>query len=679
MKAYFKLLMLILVSTLYYGCSQDPYDWSGGKTTVAIKEISSPIVRYDMIRVQAKLDVRGDQIDNIYFVLYKNEGGNWRVEDERAPSLVDGTSDTYLLEFGGLTANTQYKVAIRIWANGSEDPIIEQELNVTTASAEFTLKTANAVVRNQYVVELYGNFYSEEIKATQDMLGFVVSETEANLGTIDLRPCLEINSDGSFSTVVDGLKPGTNYYYAACFVYAGKRYLSETNTFRTQDIEITEGSIIDLGLDVKWARCNLGSNTPEEAGKYYGWGDPHGISSMNRDDYPKLDSISGSGYDAAWYQLGEYYRIPTANEWDTLKSKCTWEWVVYKNVHGYKVTGPNGNSIFLPAAGCRWMSDGGIGYVGAQGFYRIGTQTQVGDYVRHFLLTEDEYYSNTSPREWGCSIRPVYDSRVSCITGGSTNITATSASIRQGYVKSSNVNLTEWGVWYGTKEYPNIREGAMCTSDNQDQIDVELQGLLINTTYYFCTYAKAGNQVYFGKVNKFTTSAEAKISTEEIVDLGLKVLWRGYNLGAQYPEEQGTETRWDEMFNEEPLTENICNTKYDLAHAKLGGNWRLPTRDEITELITKCIWKRIIYKNIDGFQAIGPNGNSIFFPQFDYSSGNWQFRDFEDTAYMSGMCHAIHDGSGAMYALGFNEKDVSLVSSYSTKNKETIIRPVQDK
>ena len=108
MKAYFKLLMLILVSTLYYGCSQDPYDWSGGKTTVAIKEISSPIVRYDMIRVQAKLDIRGAQIDNIYFVLYKNEGGNWKVEDERAPSLVDGTSDTYLLEFGGLTAMGQW-------------------------------------------------------------------------------------------------------------------------------------------------------------------------------------------------------------------------------------------------------------------------------------------------------------------------------------------------------------------------------------------------------------------------------------------------------------------------------------------------------------------------------------------------------------------------------------------
>lgn len=38
MKAYFKLLMLILISTLYYGCSQDPYDWTGGKTTVTIKD-----------------------------------------------------------------------------------------------------------------------------------------------------------------------------------------------------------------------------------------------------------------------------------------------------------------------------------------------------------------------------------------------------------------------------------------------------------------------------------------------------------------------------------------------------------------------------------------------------------------------------------------------------------------
>lgn len=501
-------------------------------------------------------------------------------------------------------------MAIRIWANGSEDPIIEQELNVTTASAEFTLTTENAVARNQYVVDLYGSFRSEEIKATQDMLGFVVSETDANLETIDLYPCLEINSDGSFSTVVDGLKPGTNYYYAACFVYAGKRYLSEINTFRTQDIEITEGDIIDLGLDVKWASCNLGSNTPEEAGKYYGWGDPHGISSMNRDDYPKLDSISGSGYDAAWYQLGEYYRIPTADEWNTLKSKCSWEWIVYKNVHGYKVTGPNGNSIFLPAAGCRLMSDGGIGYVGAQGFYRIGTQTQVGDYVRHFLLTEDEYYSNTSPREWGCSIRPVYDSRVSCITGGSTNITATSASIRQGYVKSSNVNLTEWGVWYGTKEYPNIREGAMCTSDNQDQIDVELQGLLINTTYYFCTYAKAGNQVYFGKVNKFTTTIESEISTEEIVDLGLSVLWRGYNLNSSSPENIGSSY----SIRHNNTGNYISGTSFDPTVKLLGYAWRTPDQEEIEELKSKCIWVRKVYQGIDGWQVIGMNGNSIFLP-----------------------------------------------------------------
>lgn len=80
----------------------------------------------------------------------------------------------------------------------------------------------------------------------------------------------------------------------------------------------------------------------------------------------------------------------------------------------------------------------------------------------------------------------------------------------------------------------------MCTSDNQDQIDVELQGLLINTTYYFCTYAKAGNQVYFGKVNKFTTTIESEISTEEIVDLGLSVLWRGYNLNSSSPENIGS-------------------------------------------------------------------------------------------------------------------------------------------
>lgn len=663
MKAYFKLLMLILISTLYYGCSQDPYDWTGGKTTVTIKEISSPIVRSDMIQIQTKLDIGGAKIDKITFVLYKNKEGNWEYEDEKTPSLVEGTSDTYFFEFSDLTANTQYKVIIRIWINNSEEPIIEQEQYVTTASAKFTLQTVDAIVRNQYVVELYGKFQSEEIKATQEMLGFIVSKTDINLEAGDLRPCLEISSDGSFSAVADGLNPGTNYYYAACFVHEGKQYLGETKSFCTQDIEITEGKVIDLGLDVKWASCNLGSDTPEGFGAYYGWGDPHGGSSMNRDDYPKLDSISGSGYDAAWYQLGEYNRMPTADEWETLKSKCTWEWVTYKNVDGYKITGPNGNSIFLPAAGCRWMSDGGIGYVGVQGFYRIGTQAEIGDYVDHFLLTSDKYYSNTSPREWGCSIRPVYDDRITCITGGSTNITATSASILEGYVKSSNdFTPKEWGIWYGTKEYPNIREGVMCKTNNQNLINVELKGLFVNTTYYYCTYAKVGNQTYFGKVNKFTTPIESEISTEEVVDLGLSVLWRGYNLNSESPENIGSLY----SIRHNNTGHYISGTSFDPTVKLLGYTWRTPDQEEIEELKNECIWVKKEYQGVDGWQVIGMNGNSIFLP-IDKTK--------DSTYYLCGVTYK---------AVNYYLKSIDLTAStYSIsqipEGTGGYIRPVQNK
>ena len=40
-------------------------------------------------------------------------------------------------------------------------------------------------------------------------------------------------------------------------------------------------------------------------------------------------------------------------EWTELVEKCEWEWITYKGTKGQKVTGPNGNSIFFPAAGHR--------------------------------------------------------------------------------------------------------------------------------------------------------------------------------------------------------------------------------------------------------------------------------------------------------------------------------------
>ena len=48
---------------------------------------------------------------------------------------------------------------------------------------------------------------------------------------------------------------------------------------------------------------------------------------------------------------------PTKGDLEELVKECTWEWTMYNNVNGYQVTGPNGNSLFLPAAGCYYYEN----------------------------------------------------------------------------------------------------------------------------------------------------------------------------------------------------------------------------------------------------------------------------------------------------------------------------------
>ena len=95
---------------------------------------------------------------------------------------------------------------------------------------------------------------------------------------------------------------------------------------------------IDLGLSVKWKSCNEGGINPFDYGNLYTIDDA--ISNFKRKFFFK----KGFGY------------LPTKTEWEELKHKCTWKstWLKVegnKIVRGYIITGRNGNSIFLPAAG----------------------------------------------------------------------------------------------------------------------------------------------------------------------------------------------------------------------------------------------------------------------------------------------------------------------------------------
>ena len=111
---------------------------------------------------------------------------------------------------------------------------------------------------------------------------------------------------------------------------------------------------VDLGLSVDWAVVNIGANILVDYGDYFSWGE---VSTKECYDgcvtfeVPMLDIAGNPRYDAATANWGGTWRMPTSAEIEELITHCSWEWTSISDVKCVLVTGPNGNSIFLPAAG----------------------------------------------------------------------------------------------------------------------------------------------------------------------------------------------------------------------------------------------------------------------------------------------------------------------------------------
>ena len=123
--------------------------------------------------------------------------------------------------------------------------------------------------------------------------------------------------------------------------------------------EPAKGNYVDLGLPsgVKWATCNLGAATPEELGDRYYWGETT-TSMVNNTIYVNVgNDISGNAkYDAARAQWGGSWRMPRYEDFVELAQEGVWYWTTSNGASGYRVYGPNGNSIFLPYSDYHYWS-----------------------------------------------------------------------------------------------------------------------------------------------------------------------------------------------------------------------------------------------------------------------------------------------------------------------------------
>ena len=148
---------------------------------------------------------------------------------------------------------------------------------------------------------------------------------------------------------------------------------------------------VDLDLSVKWATCNVGANSPEGYGSYYQWGQE----------------------DVARISWGGKWRMPTETEFEELfdEDNCVSTWTSLNGVNGYRVKSKkNGNSIFLPAAGCRMSEETGERIFEpshADGCYWSSTPGEVGLTAIALDFDTDDYIIFGKPTFFWFTIRPV--------------------------------------------------------------------------------------------------------------------------------------------------------------------------------------------------------------------------------------------------------------------------------
>ena len=450
---------------------------------------------------------------------------------------------------------------------------------------------------------------------------------------------------------------------------------------------------VDLGLPsgIKWATCNVGATAPEEYGDYFAWGETAPKTTYNWSSYKYCNgtetsltkycvsssygivdnrTILGLEDDAANANWGGNWRMPTEAEQDELRNtdNCTWEWTTQNGVNGYKVISKiNGNSIFLPAAG----------YYNGNKLYSAGDH---GDYKSSLLYTSNsnyacglDFYSSSvrwsgNYRCYGEPVRAVYAPlqtyTISVLTADATMGSVTTSATELEYAETVILTATsnegyKFGYW-------------------------TVNGEIVSTENPYTAKITANKEF----VANFVTSLSDSNGTEngyEYVDLGLPsgMKWATCNVGATAPEEYGGYYAWGETNRKTVYdwsTYKYCNdsyvtlTKYctdssygtvdnktvleledDAARINWGGNWRMPTKEELDELknTSNCIWEWTTKNGVNGYKVTSKvNANSIFLPAAGYCGNGYISGAGSNSYYWSSSLYSYD--SDRAYDLSFS-------------------------
>ena len=358
--------------------------------------------------------------DNAVYPVYWDADGQFVLERD-AVSVGEGESVKVRILVGSGSYSWESSDASVVTAKGSYDKV--EIIGVDAGTATVTVRDRIAQKSARITVTVTG------------IQTFALSESTVTVPVYEDRTVSIARGDGPFhvsggdkkiavatlgkgsqnrSIVISGVSEGTTTFNV--FNEATAQTLPLTVEVTGDNVTVTDERIVDLGLSVKWANCNVGANEPQDYGDYFAWGEVTPKQSFSANNYQYYSNgtfvdigsdISGTQYDAATHNMGEGWRMPTKAEYEELISKCQWIFVNFRGQRGWKVTGPNGNMIFLPAAGSMlydWNEDESI-----NGFY---WSSNVADNNRevHTLFTTMRdykmYYSHMNRFE-GRTIRAV--------------------------------------------------------------------------------------------------------------------------------------------------------------------------------------------------------------------------------------------------------------------------------
>ena len=232
------------------------------------------------------------------------------------------------------------------------------------------------------------------------------------------------------------------------------------------------------------------------------------------------------------------------------------------------------------------------------------------------------------------------------MTENITNIQTNSARSGGNVSSDGNGTVTARGVCWSTSPTPTIDDNKTTDGSGTGSYTSNISNLSENTTYYVRAYATNEKGTAYGEEKSFRT--RALTGTENgygWVDLGLSVKWATCNVGASTSTDYGHYFAWGETTTKTEYTEDNSLTyglsyselqsqgyidgngnltpQYDAATANWGGNWRMPTDDEMQELIDNCTLTWTTQNGVKGYKVRSKvNSNYIFLPAASSRAGS---------------------------------------------------------